>query len=290
LDRLQRLPVELALDITLQILAGLEVAHAAGVVHRDLKPDNVFIVAGPGGPLVKVLDFGIAKLHQAGGLTRPGALMGTPEYMAPEQAESADRVDKRADLFAVGAMLYEMLSGKRPTVGGDPRQNAAALRERGVVPLDQVAPGLPPGLVAAVHRALAADPAARFSSAAELREALLPFCGALSPAGRLAATPTPPLAGPMQQLGAGPASFAPRAVPKTLPPEEPDAGSASTIPDAPPAGVATTAMAAFAPQQAPRQATAAMQAFPPQPARQATAAMQAFPHQPPPREGTSPMP
>lgn len=263
LDRTPRLPVEVALDFTLQILAGLEVAHAAGVVHRDLKPDNVFVVAGHAGPLVKVLDFGIAKLHQAGGLTRPGALMGTPEYMAPEQADSADRVDMRADLFAVGAMLYEMIAGRRPMAGGDARQIAAHLRERGVVPLDQVAPGLPQGLVMAVHRALVADPAGRFASAAELRAALLPFCGALSPAGRLAATPTPPLAAPSAQLGAGAASFPERQVPRTLPPEDAKPAAARTIPDGPsPQQVATAAMPAFSPPQ-PREATSPMPAFVP---------------------------
>jgi len=288
LDRSARLPIEVALDFTLQILAGLEVAHAAGVVHRDLKPDNVFVVAGHGGPLVKVLDFGIAKLHQAGALTRPGALMGTPEYMAPEQADSADRVDMRADLFAVGAMLYEMLSGQRPMAGADARQIAAAVRERGVVPLDQVAPGLPPGLVTAVHRALAADPAARFSSAAELRMALLPFCGALSPAGRMAATPTPPVVGPGAQIGAGVDAFPPRQVPRTLPPEDGKPDAARTIPDAPPGNVATAAMPAFSPHPTPREATAAMPAFsPPHPTpREATGPMPAFPaplvHAPPP--------
>ena len=273
LERSPRVSVEVALDFTLQILAGLEVAHAAGVVHRDLKPDNVFIVSAHGGPLLKVLDFGIAKLHQAGGLTRPGALMGTPEYMAPEQADSADRVDMRADLFAVGAMLYEMLAGQRPMAGGDARQIAAQVRERGVVPLDQVAPGLPQGLASAVHRALAADPAARFATAAELRAALLPFCGALSPAGRLAATPTPPLAGPSAQLGAGVAAFPERRVPRTLPPEEPEPGPSRTIPDAPSAHVATASMPAFPPQQAHREATSPMPAFAPP--------GHAQPHQPP---------
>lgn len=250
LERAARLPLEVALDYGLQILAGLEVAHGAGVVHRDLKPDNVFIVAAPGGPLVKVLDFGIAKLHQAGGLTRPGALMGTPEYMAPEQADSADRVDMRADLFALGAMLYEMLSGQRPLQSGDARQNAAMIRAQGIVPLHQLDPAIPEGLSAVVHRALAADPAHRFANAADLRAALLPFCGTLSPAGRLAATPTPPIAGPTPHLGAGAASFPSRAVPKTLPPEEPQAPrpTSKTLPDEPVANVhpSTAAMPVFA--------------------------------------------
>lgn len=123
LDRRVKLPKDQAIDFALQILSGLEAAHALGVVHRDLKPDNVFITPSTGGPLLKLLDFGIAKLREANeyqkGLTRPGAIMGTPEYMAPEQLYSADRVDHRADLYSLGVMLYEMLTGERPAYGDD---------------------------------------------------------------------------------------------------------------------------------------------------------------------------
>src|SRR5262249_38613561 len=119
LERDKKLPTNVALDYTMQILAGLEAAHERGIVHRDLKPDNVFVVPTPRGPLVKLLDFGIAKLRTSKefqiGLTRPGVMMGTPEYMAPEQAFSADSVDARADVYSVGAILYEMLAGVRPT-------------------------------------------------------------------------------------------------------------------------------------------------------------------------------
>ena len=106
LEREKKLPLDVALDYTLQMLAGLEAAHAAGVVHRDLKPDNVFVVKTPRGPLVKLLDFGIAKLRTSRefqvALTRPGVMMGTPEYMAPEQAFSADTVDARSEERRVG--------------------------------------------------------------------------------------------------------------------------------------------------------------------------------------------
>lgn len=307
LERTPRLPREVALDYTLQILAGLEVAHAAGVVHRDLKPDNVFVVASPGGPLVKVLDFGIAKLHQAGGLTRPGALMGTPEYMAPEQADSADRVDMRADLFAVGAMLYEMLSGQRPTQGADARQIAAMLRAQGIVPLNQLDPTIPEGLAAAVHRALAADPAHRFANVADFRAALLPHCGTLSPAGRLAATPTPPIVAELSpRLGGGLASFppqapqAPRSVAPTLPPEdEAPPRPSRTLDDEPSGGFrdATEAMPAFSPELIGyRERTGPMAAFPQGTSaggapyyREATGKMPAYAappfHQPPPHIG-----
>jgi serine/threonine-protein kinase len=113
------LEVERALSIAAQVAAAIGAAHEAGIVHRDLKPDNVMLLERDGDvPLVKVLDFGIAKVQisEAGPssqLTRMGAVFGTPEYMAPEQAAGA-AVDHRADLYALGVMLYEMLSGKPP--------------------------------------------------------------------------------------------------------------------------------------------------------------------------------
>lgn len=243
LERVGRLPREVALDYALQILAGLEAAHAMGVVHRDLKPDNVFVVSAPGGPLLKVLDFGIAKLRNSRefqvGLTRPGVVMGTPEYMAPEQADSADLVDPRADLYALGAMLYEMLGGRRPAHGDDAHQIAALVRAGAIVSLRDLDPTLPAGLVEVVHRAMAADPAQRFSTAAEMRSALVPFCGTLSSAGRNAATPAPPVAGTppvaseARPFGSG--------VARTLPPEAPGTSSATPPGDGPPVGYGSTA-------------------------------------------------
>jgi serine/threonine-protein kinase len=194
LERERKLPLDVALDYTLQMLAGLEAAHAAGVVHRDLKPDNVFVVKTPRGPLVKLLDFGIAKLRTSKefqvALTRPGVMMGTPEYMAPEQAFSADTVDARADVYSIGAMLYEMLAGTRPAHGESAQQIAAFILGAKVTRLSKTNPSVSEGLADVVHRAMAPSPADRFRSAAELRDALLPFCGSLSLAGRLAATPS----------------------------------------------------------------------------------------------------
>ncbi len=195
LDRRIKLPADQAIDFTLQMLSGLEAAHALGVVHRDLKPDNVFITPSTGGPIAKLLDFGIAKLRDTNefkkGLTRPGAIMGTPEYMAPEQAYSADQVDHRADIYSIGAMLYEMLSGERPAYGDEPEQIVYKVTSGQVKRLSEYDASLPAGLVDAVHRAMAPASTHRFATAVDMRLGLAPFAGQLSHAGRLAATPPP---------------------------------------------------------------------------------------------------
>ncbi|RYZ06896.1 MAG: serine/threonine protein kinase [Myxococcales bacterium] len=231
LDWQGKLPTDQAVDFGLQILAGLEAAHAMGVVHRDMKPDNVFVTASAGGPVLKLIDFGIAKLRASSeftkGLTRAGVVMGTPEYMAPEQLTSAHTADLRADIYSFGVMLFEMLGGCRPADGDDVEIIIAAVQGGRVRKLNEVVPGLPPGLVALVERATAAEREDRFASAAEMRLALAPFAGPLSHAGRLAAI-APPLA-PVAPLETSMLSSFPRssvrpppsAVPKTVPPDAP---------------------------------------------------------------------
>src|SRR5450432_1881830 len=223
MDRRGKLPVEQAIDFALQILSGLESAHAINVVHRDLKPDNVFIVPATGGPLLKLIDFGIAKLRASTefqkGLTRAGMVMGTPEYMAPEQLFSAESVDHSADLYSLGVILFEMLAGRRPTDGDDAEAIIAAVVSGNVRHLKDLEPTLNPGLVAVVERALLPDREARFATALEMRLALAPFAGALSHAGRLAAIPEPalhPVAAVATPRHTGPAQAfeAERAVPK----------------------------------------------------------------------------
>jgi len=179
LDRQRRLPVPIACAYAAQILSALEAAHALGVIHRDLKPENVIVTMAAGRPILKLIDFGIAKARRTEAsqrnLTVAGVVMGTAEYMAPEQARSAESVDARADLYAVGVMLYEMIAGMRP-VRGDAGEDArvVALRvERGeVIPLVQAAPGAPRELAGLVHHAMAARPEMRFASAAQMRVAL----------------------------------------------------------------------------------------------------------------------
>src|SRR5580698_2354570 len=176
LEREGKVEVARACDYAVQILRALEAAHALGVVHRDLKPENVFVMATRGPLHVKLIDFGIAKAKemdaQAKNLTVAGIVMGTPEYMAPEQAHSADKVDARSDLFAVGVMLYEMICGSRPVTGDDARLVALKVERGDVRPLVHAAPGVPPDLAGLVHRAMAPRPELRFGSASEMRLAL----------------------------------------------------------------------------------------------------------------------
>jgi len=163
-----------ALVVARQILSGMAHAHAQGIVHRDLKPENVILVPMGGWDRVKVIDFGLVKLvgdaaaaFGAGALTSTGLVFGTPAYMAPEQALGR-MVDGRADVYATGVILFEMLLGRMPFVDPDPLVLMQMHAKRPPPRLDQVASGEPwctPQLVALVEGALIKDPAQRFPSA-----------------------------------------------------------------------------------------------------------------------------
>ena len=162
------LPVPAALEWARQLTRGLAAAHAQGVVHRDLKPDNLFLTEGG---VLKILDFGLAKLAELDAgqeLTPSGSIFGTPGYLSPEQARG-QRADPRSDVFAAGAVIYEMLSGTRAFPG-------ATLVDAGVAAITREPPPLPrevpPGLVDAVRRALQKDPARRYANAGQLLAAL----------------------------------------------------------------------------------------------------------------------
>jgi serine/threonine-protein kinase len=162
------------------IASALKAAHKVGVIHRDLKPDNVFLVPDPdGGPdRTKVLDFGIAKLADAAPTgarrTAIGILMGTPLYMAPEQAREASTIDARADLYSLGCILYHMLVGQPPFVAEGAREIISLQMFGEVVPPSQLAP-VTPEMEWVVLRLLEKEPAARFDSAAALTAALASF-------------------------------------------------------------------------------------------------------------------
>ena len=197
LDRQRKLTIPMACDFTLQILEALEAAHALGVVHRDLKPENVFVTYQGPKAVLKLIDFGIAKLRSnvpgEKSLTVAGMLMGTAEYMAPEQAYSADKVDARSDVYAVGVMLYEMIAAQRPVSGEDARSIAAKIDRGEVTPLVHAAPEVPREIAGLVHRAMAPRPELRFASATEMRLALEgALAGKRAPAGALGSPAGPP--------------------------------------------------------------------------------------------------
>ncbi len=181
LRRLQRLPVLDAVEFTLQAIEALAEAHAGGVVHRDLKPGNLFLARRPDGTRrVKVLDFGISKALSGTSveelsLTKTAALIGSPLYMAPEQMRSAKDVDTRADIWSLGAMLYEMLTGQPPYTGDSIPQLCAALLHDDPVPLRHHRPDVPEGLEQAVLRCLMKDRAHRYQTVFDLGRALVPF-------------------------------------------------------------------------------------------------------------------
>jgi serine/threonine-protein kinase len=181
------LPVPRAIAILIQVCSGLDVAHRAGIVHRDLKPDNLFVMQLPNGAeLIKILDFGIAKLTDPGSdgaITSSGAILGTPFYMAPEQARGEKSVDFRADIYALGVIAYELLSGAKPHPGEGYNAILAHILTQPVAPLARLRPALDRALVAVIERALASEPARRQTSIAELGNDLSPYAGRALPSG-----------------------------------------------------------------------------------------------------------
>lgn len=187
------LPVDEACALTTSVLRGLEAAHAAGIVHRDLKPDNVFLVRGRSGrDWVKVLDFGISKCTvggEVGPSTRAGIILGTPWYMAPEQARGRRDVDARADLYAVGVILYQSLTGHLPHPGEHPGEVLTAIALKAPPDPRRFRPDLDAALVQVLARVLAKDPAARPASARDLAAELAPWSANRAPT---SSRPPPP--------------------------------------------------------------------------------------------------
>jgi eukaryotic-like serine/threonine-protein kinase len=171
-----------AVDCVLQAIDAIAEAHAIGIIHRDLKPSNLFLASrADGTDIIKVLDFGISKVTFAEGSTAQAALtstqtmMGSPLYMSPEQFRSAKKVDPRTDIWSLGVILYELLTGIAPFDGETMGEVFAAVLENEPAPVRSLRPDVPPPLEQAIMRCLRKSPKERFVHAGELARALAPF-------------------------------------------------------------------------------------------------------------------
>jgi adenylate cyclase len=164
IERLGKLSVKKTLSLITQVCEGLAEAHKLDVVHRDLKPQNMLIDADG---TVRIMDFGIARSLKRKGLTEKGMLIGTPEYMSPEQLDSPD-VDKRSDIYSIGVILYKMLTGRAPFEGISPV--SIALKKKTELPPDprETDPSIPEKLIDAIHKCMEKDPADRYQAVEEL--------------------------------------------------------------------------------------------------------------------------
>ncbi len=175
------LPPGQAVSITLQILSALRATHDKGIIHRDLKPDNVLLARDRrSNEQVKIVDFGISKIKGSAGaepgLTKTGAVLGTPYYMAPEQARGEKDIDERIDIWSVGVMLFQMLSGKLPYPGDSYNAVISKILTEPAVSAREAAPDIPEDLAAIVDKALAKNRDERYRDVKTLAKALEPFC------------------------------------------------------------------------------------------------------------------
>jgi serine/threonine-protein kinase len=181
LQREGPLAVDQAVDFVLQACEAVAEAHSLGIVHRDLKPANLFCVMRSNVPTIKVLDFGISKMTgitgQSGQLamTRTAALMGTPLYMSPEQMDSARDVDGRSDIWSLGVILFELVSGQVPFAGATLPEVCVKIATRPPPLICTIKPEVPEGIQAAILKCLEKERAQRFATVAELAAAIAPF-------------------------------------------------------------------------------------------------------------------
>ena len=178
LEEHPRLGAFSTLALAVQILDGLHAAHELGIIHRDIKPANIFLARLPTGRRqVKILDFGVALVVDLSQdpeerLTRTGAILGSPRYMSCEMARGATEIDARSDVFGVGAVMYHALTGAPPFDGETLGEVMTMIVAHDIAPLREARPDIPESLAACVERALAHEPADRYASAREMREAV----------------------------------------------------------------------------------------------------------------------
>jgi len=221
-----RLPAEQVAEFVLQASEAIAEAHALGIVHRDLKPANLFVIRRPDGGLsVKVLDFGISKVTGVGSaspdfdMTKTSAVMGSPYYMSPEQMRSVKDVDARADIWALGVIMYELLAGVTPFAADAFPELVLKIASDAPAPLRNRAPDVPPRLEQVILKCLDKDPGKRFATVGELARALVDFAprrgrqslerisGVLKAAGMSAsALALPPSSDPAAPVDAGTAA------------------------------------------------------------------------------------
>jgi eukaryotic-like serine/threonine-protein kinase len=175
------LPTQRAVDYALQVCEALAEAHSKRLVHRDIKPDNLFLTAGPGGvTVIKVLDFGVSKQLESGvpSLTDDNQGIGSPHYMSPEQMTTPSEIDARSDIWSLGAVLYELIGGHTPFDGNTVPEVCAKVVTLEPLPLHRHAPNVPRRLEAVIMQCLEKDRDKRFADVGQLADALVPFASA----------------------------------------------------------------------------------------------------------------
>jgi eukaryotic-like serine/threonine-protein kinase len=171
-----RISISRLCDMICQTLGALQAAHDVGIVHRDLKPDNIFVTrVGDRADFIKLLDFGISKIldqNSVSDLTQTGTILGTPHYMAPEQARGAKGINHLVDVYAMGVIMYEALTGERPFIGDSYNEVMFKILTEPFTAPSKLNPSVPPSIEKVVLKAMSRDPAKRYSNCAEMRIAL----------------------------------------------------------------------------------------------------------------------